>query len=140
MGKKTITRKIRQYLRNEKINIEQCKETGEIKLNFLHDVTMFFSKDCTWDNVKLRINNAINSEPNEDCSICMTKYMLNRYVACNKCGNNYCVNCYIAIFKANKGLIVCPFCRKMYGIELSEDEIELGVQNIKHKILSRWIP
>ena len=78
------------------------------------------------------VNNNFSGAPleNDECSICSTKEIQKRRVTCTKCASDWCVNCYISIFRTNKGIIKCPFCRFAYGEEFPECMVEIGVQQI----------
>lgn len=54
---------------------------------------------------------------------------------CSRCFKNHCAKCYIEIFRANNGLIICPFCRNSFGI-VSDDKliIEVSTLEIKQKV------
>jgi transcription elongation factor Elf1 len=72
----------------------------------------------------------MNNEKADECSIFYKRNDKKRRVTCGKCASEWCVDCYINIFKTNKGIIKCPFCKFMYGQEFPEYMVELGVQQI----------
>ena len=70
---------------------------------------------------------------NKDCEICMENFDI-IHSRCSRCLKNHCINCYIEIFRANNGLIICPFCRNSFGL-ISDDKliIEVSILEIKQK-------
>ncbi len=84
----------------------------------------------TWDEIKRHIDAKMSNEKNDECSICSTKEIQKRRVTCPKCASDWCVNCYINIFRTNKGIIKCPFCRFAYGQEVPDCMVEIGVKQI----------
>ena len=68
----------------------------------------------------------------DKCIICDDIIATN--VTCTKCANNWCGDCYINLFKSGKGVIKCPHCRFSFGMEMSEEMVEMGIIEIKLKI------
>lgn len=94
--------------------------------------TISIIRNTTWKKIKKLIDNRLYHNKTEECAICCNEMI--RKVDCNGCTNTFCANCYIDIYKQNKGLIVCPFCRFTTGQEHPEWAIEMGVQMIKNKL------
>jgi hypothetical protein len=72
----------------------------------------------------------MSNAKSEECSICCTQEIQKARVSCPKCPRDWCVNCYVIIFRTNKGIIKCPFCRWTYGNKFPEHMVEIGVQQI----------
>lgn len=89
-------------------------------------------KNTNWKTIKKIIDNRLYHNKKEECAICCNEMI--RKVDCNGCTNTFCANCYIDIFKQNKGLIVCPFCRFTTGYEQPEWAIKRGIQMIKRRL------
>ncbi len=89
-------------------------------------------RNTTWKKIKKLIDNRLYHNKKEECAICCNQMI--KKVDCNGCTNTFCGHCYIDIFKQNKGLIVCPFCRFTTGYKQSDWAIEMGVQMIKNKL------
>ena len=126
-----LIHKIKAYLPNEKIQLKKHEITGDLQIIFTNKkAIMTVLESNTWDEIKRHIDAKMSNEKNDECSICSTKEIQKRRVTCNKCASDWCVNCYISIFRTNKGIIKCPFCRHAYGEEFPEYMIEIGVQQI----------
>ena len=95
---------------------------------------MSILKDNTWEDIKRNIDNKISNMKPLECSICLSEKIQKQKVSCAKCSFDLCVGCYINIFRTNKGLIKCPFCRYTYGNVFPDDMIEIGVQEILYKL------
>ena len=126
-----LIHKIKAYLPNEKIQLKKHEITGDLQIIFTNKkAIMTVLESNTWDEIKRHIDAKMSNEKNDECSICSTKEIQKRRVTCNKCASDWCVNCYISIFRTNKGIIKCPFCRFAYGEEFPEYMVEIGVQQI----------
>lgn len=126
-----LIHKIKDYLPNEKIQFRKNEDTGYLEIIFTDKKAIMTILECnTWDEIKRHIDAKMSNEKNGECSICSTKEIQKGRVTCNKCAGEWCVNCYISIFRKNKGIIKCPFCRFAYGNEFPEYMVEIGVQQI----------
>ena len=126
-----ILHKIKDYIPNEKIQFKKHKITGQLELWFLDkNAIMTIPKEDTWDEIKRHIDAKMSIEKQIECSICSTKTIQFCRVSCNKCASDWCIDCYINIFRTNKGIIKCPFCRYSYGNRLPDNMIEIGVKQI----------
>ena len=50
---------------------------------------------------------------------------------CNICFNKFCIDCYVNIFRVNKGIIKCPFCRYTFGDVCAENKIDKTIHEIR---------
>jgi hypothetical protein len=129
INRNQLIHKIKDYLPNEKIQFKKHEITGELQIIFTNKkAIMTVLESNTWDEVKRHIDAKMSNEKNGECSICSE--IQKRRVTCTKCASDWCVNCYISIFRTNKGIIKCPFCRFAYGEEFPECMVEIGVQQI----------
>jgi len=127
--------KIKDYLPNEKIQFKKHEITGNLQIIFTNKKAIItILESNTWDEIKRHIDAKMNIEKNDECYICSTKEIQKRRVTCTKCSSDWCVNCYINIFRTNKGIIKCPFCRFAYGEEFPEYMVEIGVQQILNSL------
>lgn len=125
----SIIRQIINYIPNEKIKFRKSDE-GLTELYFInHHSMMTILYENTWDEIKRIIDSKIKQTNNEDCLICFSS-IKNRSISCNKCSNRWCIKCYADIFKANKGLVVCPFCRYTIGTIMNSFQVEIRYNNI----------
>jgi len=126
-----LIHRIRDYLPNEKIQFNIHEITGDLEIIFTDKKAMMTVLDSnTWDEIKRHIDVKLSNEKSDECSICSTNELKKRRVTCTKCANEWCVNCYIRIFRANKGIIKCPFCRFSFGVEYPKYMVEIGVRQI----------
>ena len=126
-----LIHQIKDYLPNEEIHFKKHEITGDLQIIFTNKkAIMTVIESNTWDEIKRHIDAKISIERNDECSICSTTDIQKSRVTCTKCASEWCVNCYVSIFRTNKGIIKCPFCRFMYGQEFPEHMIEIGVQRI----------
>jgi hypothetical protein len=127
-----LMRKIKDYLPNELIKFSRHEITGDIQIIFTNRKSiMTVLKDNTWDEIKRHIDAKMNNNQSGECSICSSTEMIKiRRVSCPKCACDWCVDCYINIFRTNKGIIKCPFCRYSYGQQFLDHMVEMGVQQI----------
>lgn len=131
LNRNQLIYKIKDYLPNEKIQFKKHEITGDLQIIFTNKKAIMTILDCnTWDEIKRHIDAKMSNERNDECSICSTKEMQKRRVTCTKCASEWCIDCYISIFRTNKGIIKCPFCRFAYGQEFPEYMVEFGVQQI----------
>ena len=126
-----IILKIKEIFPNEKIQIKKYK-SGKLELWFKEKNSMMkILQENTWDEIKRNITAHLTNDKSTICSICSTEDAIKlRRIFCNKCASNWCIDCYINIFRTNKGLIKCPFCRFTYGRQVPDYAVELGVQEI----------
>lgn len=130
LNRNQLMHKIKDYLPNEKIQFTKHEITGDLQIIFTDKKAIMTILECnTWDEIKRHIDAQI-SEKNDVCCICSTKQIQQRRVTCTKCASDWCLNCYISIFRANKGIIKCPFCRFVYGHEFPDHLVEIGVKQI----------
>ena len=130
-----LLHKIKNYLPNEKIQFNKNKNTGDLQILFTNKkAIMTILETNTWDEIKRHIDVKMSNEKSKKCSICSTNEIQKNRVTCTKCSSEWCVDCYINIFRVNKGIIKCPFCRFSCGIEFPDYMIEQGVQNILDKL------
>ena len=127
----TIIHKIKEYMPNENITFRRHEITDNVEVVFRQSVITILDTN-TWDEIKRHIDAKLNMNKDIDCSICCED-MKNKRVSCPKCANYWCIKCYINIYKINKGLIKCPYCRFEYGEEQCDDLLELGVREIIKK-------
>ena len=126
-----LIHKINDYLPNEKIQFKKDEITGDLQIIFTNKkAIMTILESNTWDEIKRHIDAKMSNEKNDECSICSTNKIQKGRLTCGKCASDWCINCYISIFRTNKGLIKCPFCRFTYGEVFSDYMIEQGVQEI----------
>jgi len=126
-----LIHKIKDYLPNEKIQFKKHEITGDLQIIFTDKKAIMTILDSnTWDEIKRHIDAKISNKNNDNCSICSTDELKNRRVTCTKCASEFCVTCYINIFRTNKGIIKCPFCRFAYGQEYPDYMIEVCIQKI----------
>ena len=130
-----LLHKIIKYIPTEKIRFQNNNFPGNIEIVFTErKAIMTILKENTWDEIKRHIDNKICDIKPLECSICLSKEMQKSKVSCPICSFDTCVNCYISIFRANKGLIKCPFCRYTYGDECPDYMIEICIQEILCKV------
>lgn len=126
-----IIHKIIDYLPNEKIRLKKHEITGELQLVFENkNAIMTILKSNTWNEIKRHIDEKMSNNKKKECSICYSAKIKKRRVTCPKCSSDWCVECYVSIFKTNKGIIKCPFCRFTYGQEFPDYMIEIKVKQI----------
>jgi hypothetical protein len=126
-----LIHKIKDYLPNEKIQFNRNKLTRNLEIIFENkNAIMTILESDTWEQNKRYIDHIMSNEKSEVCFICSTNKIQKKRISCNKCAGDYCIDCYISIFRTNKGIIICPFCRYSIGVEFPECMIEFGVQNI----------
>jgi len=126
-----IIHKIKDYLPYEKIQFKKHEITGDLQIIFTNKkAIMTILESNTWDEIKRHIDAKMNNEQKNECSICSTNEIQKKRVTCTKCASEWCVNCYVSIFRTNKGIIKCPFCRFTYGQEMPDYMVEMGVQQI----------
>ena len=131
INRNQLIHKIKDYLPNEKIQFKKHEITGDLQIIFTNKKAIMTILECnTWDEIKRHIDAKMSNEKNDECSICSTKEIQKRRVTCTKCASDWCVNCYVSIFRTNKGIIKCPFCRFTYGQEFPEHMVEIGVKEI----------
>ena len=129
-----LVHKVREYIPNENIRFTRNKNTGNLELYFVNKKsTISLPTNDSWEEIKRHINSILCKEKSPDCSICSASFKSLRRVSCNKCAKDWCVNCYVNIFRTNKGLIKCPFCRHTFGTIFEDWAIELAVQEILNK-------
>jgi len=134
LNRNQLIHKIKDYLPNEKVQFTKHEITGDLQIIFTNKkAIMTILESNTWDEIKRHIDAKMSDEENDECSICFTNEVQERRVTCTKCASDWCVNCYISIFRTNKGIIKCPFCRFAYGQEFPEHMIEICVQQILQK-------
>ena len=125
-----LVHKIKDYLSNEKIQFRKHEITGDLQIIFTNKkAIMTILESNTWDEIKRHIDAKMSNDQTNECSICSADEQKKR-VTCTKCASEYCVNCYVSIFRTNKGIIKCPFCRFNYGQEMPDFMVEMGVQQI----------
>lgn len=133
-----LIHKIKDYIPNEKIQFNKNELTGDLEIIFVNKKALMTILECnTWEEIKRHIDAKMSNGKNEQCFICFSKFSNETQklrVSCAKCANDYCVDCYISIFRTNKGMIKCPFCRYTFGVEFPDSMIEIGVQNILYKV------
>ena len=135
INRNQLIHKIKDYLPNEKIQFKKHEITGDLQIIFTNKKAIItILESNTWDEIKRHIDAKMSNEKNDECSICYTKDIQKRRVTCTKCASDWCANCYISIFRTNKGIIKCPFCRFAYGEEFPECMVEIGVQQILRKL------
>lgn len=93
--------------------------------------TVTILKIYKWKEAKRILDKKMNSDDKNECEICYTQMIENK-VSCPKCANYYCGECYINIYRENKGIIICPFCRWKYGYKPSN--IEEGINDIRYML------
>lgn len=125
---------IKNYI-NDNFEFIRNPETLYIEIVINNNSKISLLPDSNWKEIKRHIDKKIIVQRNgisQDCIICCETIQKN--VTCPKCSNNYCGECYINLFKNGKGVITCPHCRYTYGNTMSEYNIQLGVNEIKHEL------
>ena len=132
INRNQLIHKIKDYLPNEKIQFKKDEITGDLQIIFTNKkAIMTVLESNTWDEIKRHIDAKMSNEKNDECSICSSREMIQiRRVSCPKCACDWCVDCYINIFRTNKGIIKCPFCRYSYGRQFPDHMVEMGVREI----------
>lgn len=115
------------------INIETKQKSTYTFL--LNDKNRKLDLNNDINKLKKIIDIMINEKDNKICKICFNNCKECAHVSCNNCANWYCSYCYYTIFKNNKGIIICPFCRYLYGEKQNNNDIlMIGLDEIKQKI------
>jgi hypothetical protein len=125
---------LKDYI-NDKFDFIRNPETLYIEIVINNNSKITLLPDSNWKEIKRHIDKKIIVQRNgisQDCIICCETIQKN--VTCSKCSNNCCGKCYINLFKSGKGVITCPHCRYSYGNTMSEYMIQMGVNEIKHKL------
>ena len=96
-----------------------------------------------WEGLKRRIDKLLLGSGDgydTECHICedYDSKVNNSQISCPKCANTYCMYCYIDMFKKNKGLIICPFCRYQCGSQLSDERIDEFLVGYMDKLGLQW--
>lgn len=133
-----IIHKIKEYIHDEPIKFGRNKISQNVEIIFTNKKSiMTILNDNTWDEIKRHIDVIMNTQkPPDTCSICFTDKIKERVVRCTKCASEWCVGCYADIFRANKGIIKCPFCRYEFGQRFPDHMIEIGVMRILNADIS----
>jgi hypothetical protein len=108
--------KIKYFFPNNQIIIKKYKRSDAYVLWFKeHKSVMRILKEQNWNEIKRNITAHLSSYKSTICFICSIEYAnkMKRKI-CKKCANVICIDCYINIFRTNKELIKCPFCRFPY--------------------------
>ena len=135
ISRNQLLHKIKEYIPSEKIRFQNNNFTGNTEIVFTErKAILSILKENTWEDIKRNIDNKISNIKPVECSICLSKKIQKRKVCCPKCSFDTCASCYINIFRTNKGIIKCPFCRYTYGNEFPDEMIEIGVQEILYKL------
>jgi ribosomal protein L37AE/L43A len=117
---------IKRYLPNESIQFGVDGNNLLVAVISGKKMVITLGFGVKWDNLKRRIDKALSEDADDkECHICedFDSKVNNSQISCPKCANTYCMYCYIDMFKKNKGLILCPFCRFQCGNQLSEKRI-----------------
>ena len=126
-----LVRKIIKYIGNEPIQFNIHPITGDLQIIFPNkSAKMKVSTDDTWYEIKRHIDKKMSNDRPNECTMCYND--IKRRATCAKCSNEWCIDCYIDIFRTNKGLIKCPFCRDVYGYICPEYMMERAIRQIKH--------
>ena len=135
INRNQLLHKIKEYIPSEKIRFQNNNFTGNTEIVFTErKAILSILKENTWENIKRNIDNKMSNIKPVECSICLSKKVQKRKVSCPKCSFDTCAGCYINIFRTNKGIIKCPFCRYTHGNEFPDEMIEIGVQEILYKL------
>lgn len=124
--------KAKQYLddKNIKYTIHNNEFTNEPVITINENATITILESNDWNEIKRHIDSKINMQIKYECSICLSNN-LKKTVSCNKCACYWCIPCYAEIFKVNRGLIKCPFCRYEFGKTTDDDLLlNFGYQQI----------
>jgi hypothetical protein len=121
---------ILSYIPKEEIEFVRNEITGELELLFPKKRAMMTIKATnSWREIKRHIDAKISEKKSSECPICSSEKIQKRRVSCTKCAEAWCVDCYINIFRANKGITKCPFCRYEVGFEMSDSMVESGIRH-----------
>ena len=121
---------ILSYIPKEEIEFVRNEITGELELLFPKKRAMRTIKATnSWREIKRHIDAKISEKKSSECPICSSEKIQKRRVSCTKCAEAWCVDCYINIFRANKGITKCPFCRYEVGFEMSDSMVESGIRH-----------
>ena len=121
---------ILSYIPKEEIEFVRNEITGELELLFPKKRAMTTIKATnSWREIKRHIDAKISEKKSSECPICSSEKIQKRRVSCTKCAEAWCVDCYINIFRANKGITKCPFCRYEVGFEMSDSMFESGIRH-----------
>ena len=118
------------YIPKEEIEFVRNEITGELELLFpKRRALMTIKATNSWREIKRHIDAKISEKKSSECPICSSEKIQKRRVSCTKCAEAWCVDCYINIFRANKGITKCPFCRYEVGFEMSDSMVESGIRH-----------
>lgn len=123
---------IGNYLPTDMVQCEYHTESMEVIL-VDRGANITVLRDSKWIDIKRRIDKIVNTKIEKICSICSENKTIVHRISCTKCSADWCIDCYINIFRTNKGIIKCPFCRYSYGHEMPEILIDAGVAQIMNK-------
>ena len=87
--------------------------------------------DRSWSDTKRYINSVLAGSYSRNCVICSENSKIT--VGCCKCSKRTCSDCYINIFKTNRGLSICPFCRYVVGDFIPDRYMKSAIAAIRAK-------
>jgi len=126
-----IIQQINIYFPTYNIKYKLDEDTHDLRLyismikNKIIIITINKNKNKTIEEIIKYIEQKLYNESlnNNECSICFNE---NNYckIYCIQCTGDWCMNCYIDIFRKNEGIIICPFCRYIYGHKCPKNMIE----------------
>jgi uncharacterized Zn finger protein (UPF0148 family) len=114
---------------NIKFSIDEYTDTVQVKF-IKKNIYLSFSKEKKIKEIVKYINSILYKELEDECAICFTEEIRHGRIFCTQCNGDVCILCYIKIFRRNKGIIICPFCRYTYGNPFHANRIENGVEQI----------
>lgn len=119
-----------QYLPKESLSFNLMIRDGGRYLQILINgrlMTVTLGYNIKWEDLKRRIDKVMQMTIHEEqeCQICedFGGKVNNSQITCPKCANTYCMYCYLDMFRKNRGLIICPYCRYTCGDVLPEKRI-----------------
>jgi len=69
---------------------------------------------------------------NYNCNICGDDRTSK--IVCKECKNFHCVECYISLFKFNKGLVKCPYCRLETKFDI-DNNLEGYIKQLQERLI-----
>jgi hypothetical protein len=121
---------IKSEYKNSSVKFEQLNQNNLVYVIIDNRIKFALMPNVGWNVYKQNIDLELKSLYGKRmCGEC--KGEIKCAATCNKCHILTCLECYIENFKSNKGIIRCKFCNYSFGVKVSDEYIDLAIDDIR---------
>ncbi len=125
-----IKKLVKSQYKNSSIKFEQSNQIDLVYVIIDNSIKFSIMPNVVWSELKQEIDSVLKSIYGKRmCDQCRGDSKC--LASCNGCYRKTCLECYIDKFRLGKGIVKCNSCNYSFGVEVSDEYIDLAIDDIR---------